>query len=154
MSLQYNKERFVDIMVELPALIQKHWEDIASDKDVIKLDPAWDQYLLMEQIGHLHIITIRDKTKLIGYFFAKVAPHFHYAGSLTAWSDIFYLAREYKTGLAAGVRLRNLIRETEKMLRALKVQKVYIVSKKAHDLSGLLESEGYRFIEVVHTKLL
>lgn len=154
MSLTYQKERFVDIMIELPPLFQKHWEEIAANKDVIKLDPAWDEYCELDRINRLHIITIRDGTKLVGYFFGLVKGHLHYKTSLTAWSDIFYLLPEYKKGLAAGVRLRRLIREAEKMFRVLKVQKVYMVTKKAHDLSRLLEREGYKFIELVHTKLL
>lgn len=154
MSLTYQKERFADIMVELAPLFVWHWDEIASDKDVIPLDPAWDQYLILDDIDQLHIITARDGAELVGYFFAVVHPHLHYKTSLTAWSDIFYLLPRYKQGLAAGVRLRRLIREAEKMLRDLKVQKVYIVTKKQHDLSRLLDREGYRFVELVHTKLL
>ena len=140
--------------MELPFLFEAHWRAIASDKGVIKLEPAWDQYLAMEQAGQLHVMTVRDGSALVGYFFAKVCPHLHYASSLTAWSDIFFILPQFMKGLAGGVRLRRLIREVEKMLGALGVQKVYIVSKKAHDLSRLLDREGYRFVELVHTKLL
>lgn len=154
MTLTYQKERFADIMVELAPLFVWHWDEIAADKDVILLDPAWDQYLILEDVDQLHIITIRNGAALVGYFFAVVHPHLHYKTSLTAWSDIFYLLPQYKRGLAAGVRIRRLIREAEKMLRDLGVQKVYIIHKKAHDLSRLLESMDYEFIELVHKKLL
>lgn len=152
--LKFQKETFVSLLPELPDVFQQHWEDIALDKNAIKLNPHYDEYLKIEQIGKLHCMVARDGEKLAGYFFAIVFPHLHYAHSLTAFSDIYYLKREYRRDFGIVARLRGLIRSTEQMLRDLHVQKVYITSKNYLDLTAVLAKEGYRFIETVHTKLL
>ena len=150
MPLTFQKETFAAIMPELPELFQRHWEEIAANKDVIKLDPAWDRYLQLERDGALHILTVRDGAVLAGYFFAMVHPHLHYATSLTAWSDIFWVKPEHREGWN-GVKF---FKAAIKMLRDLGVQKVYMVCKVKHDLEPILSRLGFKFVEKVFTKLL
>lgn len=152
--LTFQKETYVSLLPELPAVHQQHWEDIALDKNAIKLNPRYDEYLAYDSIGKLHCMVARDGGKLAGYFFMLVFPHLHYGQSLTAFADIYYLKREYRRDFAVVARLRGLIRATEQMCRDLHVQKVYITSKNYLDLTAVLAKEGYRFIETVHSKLL
>jgi hypothetical protein len=151
--IQYQQERFVDLMPELPEIFYKHWNDIALDKDVIPLDPAWDEYMRLEALGMLHIVTARDAGRLVGYVFSLVQPHLHYKKSLTAWTDLMYLRREYTKGFGI-FRYAGLIRHSEKMLRDLGVQKRYLMTKVYHDLTPLFARLGYRFIEKISAKLL
>lgn len=154
MMLAYKKERFVDLLPELPEIFYQHWLAIALNKETIPLSPAWDEYRRLEQAGFLHIMAARDGEKLVGYFFAIVHPHLHYSSVLTANSDMFYIRKEYTRGLAGAVRLRALVRASEKMFNVLGVKKVYIAIKLSKDLSKLFEREGYTIIEFVVHKLL
>lgn len=128
----------------------QHWKEIALDQSVIKLDPDWQRYCLMEVQNQLHIMTVREGTKLIGYYFAIVLPHLHYKSSYTAYSDIFYILPEYRRGLAG----YKLFRETEKMLKDLGVQKSYVMTKTHLPITMLMKRLKYRFIERIYTKLL
>jgi hypothetical protein len=151
--LSYQKELFIDLMPELPEIFYKHWQDIALDKDKIPLNPAWNEYMRVEANGMLHICTARDEGRLIGYVFTLVHPHLHYKQSLTAYTDLMYLRREYTKGFGI-FRYAGLIRHSEKMLRDLGVQKRYLMTKVYHDLTPLFERLGYRFIEKISAKLL
>lgn len=151
--LTFQKERFVDLMPELPEIFYKHWVDIALDRDKIPLDPAWEEYMRLEAIGILQIVTARDGAKLAGYVFSLVHPHLHYKKSLTAYTDLMYLRREYTKGFGI-FRYAGLIRHSEKMLRDMGVQKRYLMTKVYHDLTPLFARLGYKFIEKISAKLL
>lgn len=150
MTITFQKELFGKIMPELPELFYRHWEEVALDKEAIKLKPDWPTYLQMELLNILHMMTVRAEGKLVGYYIALVRPHLHYAESLTAWSDIFYLLPEYRRGLTG----YQLFAETEDMLKKLGVQKSYVMTKAHLPITIIMKRRGYRFIERIYTKLL
>ena len=152
--IQYQQERFVDLMPELPEIFYKHWQEIALNKDDIPLEPAWEEYMRLEALNVLHIVTARDKGRLVGYVFSLVTPHLHYKRSLTAYTDLMYLRHEYTRGMATAARYRDLLLFSEKMLRDMGVQKRYLMTKVYHDLTPLFERLGYKLIEKICAKLL
>ncbi len=137
-------------MPELPELFLAHYEEIALDKDVIKLDPDWNKYLQLELMGILHIMSVRDAARLIGYHISVVSPHLHYKSTITALSDIFYLLPEYRQGWTG----YKLFEETEKMLKALGVVRFYNVTKVHLPINIIMKRRGYRLVDKVYTKLL
>ena len=42
--MRYQQEFLSSVYIEIQALIQLHWEQIALNQDEIKLNPDWDQY--------------------------------------------------------------------------------------------------------------
>lgn len=157
--ITFQKEPFSALFDELSDVIYPHWEEVALDKEVIPLNPDWEKYFRLEREGALHVLTVRDDGKLVGYYYGLIAGHLHYAQSLTAHTDIFYLAPEYRLGYTA-VRLFS---EAEKMLRRLGVQKWYIGHKvhstvhgrkKTLDMEPLFTRLGFKFIEKHYAKLL
>src|SRR5215469_12725938 len=104
--MTFQVERYSDVLPELKAIIGLHWEEIALLKDKIKLDPDYDRYLALEESGVLHVITIRENGELIGYHIAFVTPHMHYKGDLMCFTDIFFLKKEYRKGLAGAKLLK------------------------------------------------
>ena len=79
-------------------------------------------------------------------------PHaLHYAYK-EADSDIFFLAPEYRKGLAGA----RLLKFAEASLRAIGVERVFTRTKLSpqHDLGPLLERLGFRPIERVYSKIL
>ena len=150
MTLTFQKELFAAIAPELPPLFMKHWEEVALDRDVIKLAPDWIGYVALEAQGALQVVTARDDGKLVGYYFVFIRPNLHYRDSKTAFTDIFYLDPDYREGLN-GLKLFTAM---EGLLRAQGVQKFYVVTKVHLPLTMLMKRLKYRFIERIYTKLL
>lgn len=135
---------------ELEDILPQHWEEIARDRDTIKLDPDWPAYHALEACGQLHFLVCRVDGKMAGYHLAFVRPHLHYRQSLSCITDIFYLKPEYRKG---GIG-KQLFVESEKVLKARGVQKVFLGCKVALDLTPLFENLGYQKIEYVFAKVL
>lgn len=157
--ITYQKESFSALRYELNPIIGVHWEEVALDRETIPLNPWWDRYMQLETQGNLHVLVVRDNGRLIGYYFGLVAPHLHYAQSITAHTDIFYLDPEYRSGYT-GIKL---FIEAEKMLRRLNVQKMYIANKvhgtihgrkQTLDMQPVFTRLGFKFIEKHYAKLL
>ena len=59
MITSYMPESFIAAQPELERIIPRHWQEIARDQDIIKLDPDWESYHAAEragqQIGRAHV---------------------------------------------------------------------------------------------------
>lgn len=150
MAITYQKEKFADIMPELPDLFVEHWEHLAHHRDVIKLDPAWNEYLDLEKRGKLHIITVRKDGVLVGYAFGMLYHHLHYRSTLYAHSDMFIISKKARDGFASGVRVHRLLKEFLGMMRDLGAKKVYVSFKVDHDLTTVVERLGMKFVEKLY----
>lgn len=139
----YAIERFEDAVDEISSVCGKHYEEIAENKDVIKLDPYYEKYIDIDDGGGLLFVTARKDGRLIGYFIALIAPHLHYKSSLTAYTDIFYILEEYRHG-RAGIKLIKYAMDEAKRRG---VQRFYIGCKVKHALDGLFEKLGFSLIE-------
>lgn len=153
--ITFQKEAFKSIMPELPALFAEHWEHVALDKKQIQLEPDWEGYLKYEEMGILHVLTVRDDGCLLGYCFALVMNNLHYKSTKMAWSDIFWLSPYYRRSgwgmLTVGYKL---FRNYDTMLKSLGVRKSFIMTKVHLPLRILMKRLGYKFIEEIHAKLL
>ncbi|MHB8815838.1 MAG: GNAT family protein [Steroidobacteraceae bacterium] len=130
-------------------LLPAHWEEIALDKDAIKLDVDWANYAWLAEQGMLHIVTARDGNVLVGYHISIIRPHAHYKGSLTCFSDIMYLKPEYRAGMT-GYKLIRFFRDS---VKAKGVQKIYMMTKLTLDLDPILRRLGFKAIERVYTQV-
>lgn len=146
----YATESLRDSQPEFEELLPGHWEEIARDRDVIKLAPDWPSYHALEAAGQLHFLVCRVDGKMVGYHLAFVRPHLHYKNSLSCITDIFYLKPEFRKG---GIG-KNLFVESEKVLKARGVQKVFLGCKIVLDLTPLFEKLGYHKIEYVFAKVI
>lgn len=149
----FQEETFAQVQGEIRGLLKEHWEEVALDKESIPLDPDWDQYRAIDGLGMLSILTARDSDGLlVGYYVAFIRKHLHYANSLTAFSDLYFLKPQYRNG-RTGLRL---FQAHEKAMKARGVQKIYTMHKlHVHSTMGrLLKFLGYRHIENIHSKVL
>lgn len=148
-DLSAQVEPFSRIAVELPPLFQRHWEELALNRDTILLDPDWDRMFMLEAQGMLHVTTARlSEGALVGYIFNIIGKHLHYRGTVFADIDMFWLDPAYRGGWFA----IRWFRENQKLLDRLGVKKQH-VSIKNHYLSGRVGSIfrrlGYSPIETV-----
>ena len=149
MALSFKKEKFVNIMPELPELFYAQYMELESDIDAVPVDVDWMGYAQAEKSGKLHILAVRDESKLVGYFFCYVAYGNHSKSTLKAASDLLYLRTEYRKGITG----LKLIDEAKKMVRDMGVKKLYIIQKSKASLApilkrkgGVLEEETYSFL--------
>ena len=150
MSITYQQEFLVNIQKELELLLTDHWEDVAVNKDVIKLNPDWDAYHNLEDSGALKIFTVRVDEKLVGYFVVILRNHIHYKDHLYAFNDALFLKHEYRRGLTGA----KLMKFAEKCLKDDQVSVLVVNTKRHKPFDGLLEWLGYSHVENVYSKYL
>lgn len=146
--ITYQEESISVIIDEGKELFTEHWKEIAQLKDKVPLDPDYGSYLALEQYGKVHVVTVRDGSKLVGYCVSSLSPHMHYASTLFAVNDILYISPEYRMGRVG----MALLQKAEEFLVAKGVEVILIHTKVSHDFSPLAERLGYTFSEKVLSK--
>lgn len=147
--MKFQRETALAVFNEIKPLLLKHWEEVSFYKD-IALDPDYDAYAKMDELGILRVYTARDEDNvLIGYavFFVRTNPH--YKQSLQAVQDIIFIDPE-KRGF--GVKF---ILWTEKQLAEEGVQVIFhhIKTKTPHTID-LFRRLGYENIDLILGKRL
>ena len=150
MKLKYQQEFVGQVKDECQYLIELHWNEIALNKDVIKLNPDWEAYQDLEDKQKLRVFTARDEGKLVGYFVVIVGANLHYKDHLFASNDIIYLHNDYRKGFA-GVRL---IKFAERCLKEDGVSVLTINTKVHQPFDRLLDRLKFSKIERVYSKYL
>ena len=148
--MEFQVESFDDVKDDIKYLLDLHYNEIALDKEVIPLDPDWDKYRNLYNLGILKIITARDEGKIVGYSIFFVNAHLHYKSSIYANNDLLYLHPEYRKG-SLGIKL---IKYSEKVLRDLGVTKILWHIKFNKDFRLLLHRLGYIDEDVIVGKIV
>lgn len=148
--ITYQVEQWRDAAPEMAELWQRHWEEVAINRDSIKLAVDHKSYEAFADAGALHVVTARSPQGLIGYRIDIVRPHLHYVNDLHAFTDVYYIAPEHRNGWV-GVKL---IKTSDRTLKARGVKKVLTGTKLHLDMGRLLEHQGYHETERLYTKVL
>jgi GNAT superfamily N-acetyltransferase len=135
---------------EIEPLWQRHWEELALDREVVPLDPDYQRYRELDAQGALSTVTMRQNGRLVGYSIMLVAAGLHYKSTLEAQMDIFWIMPEAR-GRFGGVRLFKAV---ERELRRRGVKRIYAGSKLHNDSSRLFVALGYTPIEAWFSKML
>ena len=133
-------------------VIHDHWREVAIDHAEIPLDMDCKRYQTLDETGMLHIVTVRRDGVLLGYFTALVVGHLHYASTLHAFTDLYYLRPAWRKGTVA-LKLFGTAHRTLKERGVVKIAS----GTKLHDgldMSKLFSYMGYRLTEKLYTKLL
>ena len=131
-------------------LLSLHWDQIALNKDRIKLNPDWDTYQVLENKGALKIYTAREGALLVGYFVVVVSRSLHYKDHLFAANDILFLHPDHRKGLVGG----KLIKFAEKRLKADGVSVLSINTKVHKPFDILLKRLRFTHTENLYSKFL
>jgi hypothetical protein len=144
-------ERVSDVQSEIQPLLEEHYKELTLNKDMVSLEVDWAKYKKLEEMNMLSVLTIRINGVLIGYSVFFVQSHIHYKSLKTASNDVLFLKKEYRSGSRAGLML---IKNSEKHLASLGVQKIIWHIKLSNDWSKILIRLGYVTEEVILGKLL
>jgi GNAT superfamily N-acetyltransferase len=149
-KIEFQTESWLDVLPELKAMFDAHWEEIALNRDAIKLDIDYDLYERLTRSGELHLVTARDDGWLVGYHVSVIRPHPHYKSTLHCLTDVFYLRPEYRSGMT-GYKLIKFFRDS---LKARGVKKVLMGTKLGIDIDPLMKRLGFTPIERVYSLVL
>ena len=148
--ITYQEEYLIDCLDEMKPLLEEHWEEIALYKDKVKLDPDYDKYLLLDSLGLLHVLTVRDDAVLVGYFISFIQPHMHYKECTTAVNDILFIHPSYRKG-SIGYKL---FKKAEQALIELGVDVMIISSKVKNDFKPLMDKLEFNRVEYMYSKYI
>lgn len=153
--LRYSLAAYSDIALELQPLLKRHFEEVALDKAEVPLHVDHLRYAELDANGALVIVTARDPEadhRLVGYIAAFVTNHLHYASTLFASLDVFWMEPDYRKA-ANGMRL---FAEMEAELARRGVVKMVGQTKVRADLdvSAIYQWLGWTKTEVLFTKIL
>lgn len=101
--IHFAEEKWATFWPDCQELLPLHHEELAINKDVMKMEIDVPVYEALEVAGRLFILTLRDGERMVGYLVAFPMPnHLHYKSSgPIALSDMFYILPEYRTGNGA-----------------------------------------------------
>ena len=148
--MEYTREYFDDVIVDLLPLLQKHWAEVELHQDKMPLNPNWEQYRNLESSGALHIFTARDGDALAGYCVVFTAPNIHHCSNLVSSVDALYVAPPYRGRMTGSI----LMTYVEKELEKIGVSTLLCHVKTLHDFSPLLVRKGYQEAEKVFSKYI
>ena len=138
--VSFQEERFDKFFADGQELFPQHYAELAMNQDQIALELDTARYKEGEEKGALHIATLRDEGKLVGYFVSWLLPHLHYASVLCASTDMYWIKPEYRTLCGMG-----LIKFVEICWKEKGVKKAYVSCKAHLDKQGFFEAMGYTF---------
>lgn len=143
-------EDWFEVRSEMEPLWDRHWVEVALNKDAIKLNPDFVSYDMFAQSGMLHIVVGRKGGQIVAYHFSIVKTHLHYRQSLSGFTDIYFVLPEYRTGRTP-LRLFQFV---EKTLKSRGVEKLFTGTKKSLDAGRLFEFMGWVETERLYTKFI
>lgn len=150
MSVTYQQEFMATVVPDMQSLLEQHWQEIAVNRDKIKLNPDWEAYADLESAGIARAFTARNGGILVGYFVVFCKQNIHYRDHVFAVNDVIYLHPDYRKGMT-GVKL---IKFAEKCLAEDGVSVLVINTKTHRPFDAVLEHLDFSLTERVYAKYI
>lgn len=129
-------------------LLEMHWQEVALNKDKIKLNPHWEAYADLENEDQLRIYTARINGELIGYFVVIIGANLHYKDHIFGLNDVIFLHPDWRQTHTGA----KMIEFAEKCLKREGVSVLHINTKVHQPFDGLMDFLGYNVVERVYSK--
>lgn len=94
----------LEFLEQAEDLLHKHWEELALNKEHIKLKTDKQKSKQLQDAGVLFPIVVYDGNKIVGYSVVIIQPHLHYCEDSFAYVDVIYVDPEYRNS-TIGARL-------------------------------------------------
>jgi len=139
-----------EMLAKASVLFEEHYEEIARNKEVMKLKPDEKAYRNLEEANQIFILSAWQDDVLIGYSVNFVLNHPHYADLLLAQNDLLYIKKEMR-GSSAGLKL---IKETETHATSLGCKLMLWHAKENTALGAILPRLKYGVQDIIYSKEL
>lgn len=146
----FAKEPFSSVLNEARPLLELHFKEIASNKDIlVSPNPSLEMYKRGEEEGKLLLITARSQQRLVGYFLWVMIKHPHYQHVIVAEEDLHFLLPEYRRGMTGYLFIKFACQA------ALDFGAHMLVSREkiGHEHPALMERLGFKATDVVYYKM-
>ena len=149
-NIEYNvdTDKFLD---EASDVLFEHWDELALNKEHVKLAPDRKKYKQLQELGIINNIVVYDGDKVVGYSVLIVQPNLHYSENVFAYVDIIYVSKQYRQS-SIGARLLLATEQLAKDLGASVIThhaKPYVPM-----IIKPLEKLGYSLYEHIYGKYL
>jgi len=131
-------------------LFQEHYEEIARNKEVMKLNVNWPLYEALNEKQVLFVYLAMQDNVCIGYSLNIVTNHLHYADLNYVQNDVLFVKKELR-GSRIGLRLMKV---TEDHARSLGCKLMLWHAKENTALAKLLPRLKYGVQDIVFSKEL
>lgn len=81
---------------ELWPLLEKHWDELTTVKDLMIPKPNMEQYKAHEAAGSLMVFFLMDGEKIVGYSVSFLYHPMHWADLLVCHNDLLFVDPEYR----------------------------------------------------------
>lgn len=129
-------------------LFEEHYDEIARNKQVMKLKPNWPSYHAVDKIGWLFIYLAMQDDVCIGYSMNIMMHHLHYADLKVCQNDVLFVKKEFRGG-RLGLRL---LKVTEDHARSEGCKLMLWHAKENTALAKLLPKLKYGVQEIMYSK--
>ena len=129
-------------------LFEEHYEEIARNKQIMKLKPNYQLYEALNSTGWLFIYVAMRDDVCIGYSMNIMMHHLHYADLRIAQNDILFVKKEFRGG-RLGLRL---LKVTEDHARSEGCKLMLWHAKENTALAELLPKLKYGVQEIMYSK--
>lgn len=147
--ITFARELLCEVVQEVQPLLELHYRELCLHQDVIKLDPRWQDYALLEQLERFVVFTAREDRGLVGYNAFFLNRHMHYGGFTVAQNDVLFLAPDARRG-TTGLKFIDWV---EQAVWALGACKLTYHIKFSLDWRPILHRRGYQDEEVMVAKM-
>jgi GNAT superfamily N-acetyltransferase len=141
------RESLTNCRYDIEPLLFEHWQEVAANQELIKLNPDWEKYAELDRAGKLVAMIARERRKVVGYIVLIISEHLHYKDHKFAHNDVFYVKPEYRGGLGD-----QLLKAAELEAKRLGASVMLMNTKVYADYSPLLEDHNFDLFEKVYIK--
>ena len=140
---------FPHLWEEMRPLTEAHWREIANYQDVIALQPDREFYVRASAEGSIIAVTCRCDGVLVGYALFYLKRLAHYQQVTQAVNDVIFLDAGHRGPVGL-----QLIDQSERICRAMGLDKLVWHVKPTHDWSAILKRRGYIVEDLILGKIL
>jgi hypothetical protein len=124
--VKYQQEFLSQVEDDIKYLIELHWDEIALNKDSIKLNPDWDAYSNLEKQSKLKVFTAREDGLLVGYFVVVLGTNIHYKDHTFANNDVEKCLKEDGVSvLTINIKVHKPFDKVLERLKFKHIERVY-----------------------------
>lgn len=144
-------EKLFDIKDEIEPLGELHYELLEKNKDRVPLWVNEPMYRVLEDLGLLVTVTIRNDGHLFGYFIGIVSPGLR-TSAITCMTDVYYVHHDYRGQGAGSILLEEVEKELER--RNVVIWYAGYRMEEGDGAKALLAKRGFKPLEVYCVKFL
>lgn len=140
------------MLEEFTEVLQFNYKQTASNQEQFPMATDWPMYFRLEDLGLIHVTTIRDDGNLVGYMSFMTTPSHNFMDIQSAYPDKYVVMKEY-WGQGLG---KKLVLASEKWAIELGCKRMFggVRINQGPAPIKMYEDLGFKQIEITLEKVL